>query len=398
MTRFKMIVVVGVLALVTVAVAPVYAVPIIDGKFDPAEGYTERFGVQLNVEGLKKDDPLIPAPDPGEMWCYQDPVTNDLSLAIIQPLSLVDNTYGANSIGWGTAAPSGKNHNFKDLVGSDKIELKFTDGLGATVLHIVGDYINEVTADVEYRTGGVTGTDGDVIVGSASDVLAWGTSLDYNFNTLNHDHAPFFTDSPLSVPDYTDPPAAPGWIFEVIYEMKIDGDVFGAAGLGDKEIVVIHDSPNKIGKNKVHDDLLASLGDYVWLDLNLDGVQDGNETGIDGVTVDLFDGLDNPLGTTTTSGGGLYGFIDLVPGDYYVKFTPPPGFFFSPQDQGGDDLVDGDEDPVTGMTIHTTLVAGENDLSWDAGLFRSGGGGGVPEPAGLGLIGVALLALRTKRN
>lgn len=49
------------------------------------------------------------------------------------------------------------------------------------------------------------------------------------------------------------------------------------------------------------------LGDYVWLDKNTDGIQDDNETGIDGITVELV--KDNAVvATTTTANGGQYLF------------------------------------------------------------------------------------------
>ncbi|MFH1732988.1 MAG: PEP-CTERM sorting domain-containing protein [Planctomycetota bacterium] len=238
--------------LVVILGSAALAAPVIDGRFDPAEGCTNEFSLTLNVEGLKKGDPLIPAPDPGTLWTHVDPGTGDLSLILIQPLSLVDNTYGANAIGWGSDAPSGKGHKFEDLVGSDKAQFTFTDGLGVVVLDVVVDYINQAQQGGAYRSGGVLGNDGDVITGSASGVLEWGTSLDYNFNTLGHNT--FLVDSPLSVPDYTDPASAPGCVFEVIYELKIDGDVFGDSGFGGVTIPIVHDSPNKIGKNKVYTD------------------------------------------------------------------------------------------------------------------------------------------------
>ncbi len=114
----------------------------------------------------------------------------------------------------------------------------------------------------------------------------------------------------------------------------------------------------------------ASIGDFVWLDANGNGVQDAGEPGLDGVTVQLYNDADVLQATTTTSGGGYYRFEHLFPGNYYVKFTPPSGYQITAKDQGSDDAVDSDADPSTGKSATTTLSEGENDMTWDAGLYR----------------------------
>ena len=113
---------------------------------------------------------------------------------------------------------------------------------------------------------------------------------------------------------------------------------------------------------------LASIGDRVWSDLDADGIQDGGEPGVANVTVRLYDGLGTLMGTTTTNASGIYSFVNLIPGDYYVVVTLPSGYLFSPQDAGSNNNVDSDVDITTGQTITTTLVPDEDDLSWDAGL------------------------------
>ena len=114
----------------------------------------------------------------------------------------------------------------------------------------------------------------------------------------------------------------------------------------------------------------ASLGDYVWEDVDGDGVQDGGEPAVANVTVTLYDAATNVLDTTTTDGSGFYSFTNLVPGVYFVGFTSPGGWQITLQDQGGDDTADSDADPATGYTIPTTLISGENDPTWDAGLYQ----------------------------
>ena len=114
----------------------------------------------------------------------------------------------------------------------------------------------------------------------------------------------------------------------------------------------------------------ASMGDFVWNDTNANGIQDAGEPGIPGVTVELMDCKGNVLATTTTDATGLYVFSGLNPGDYNVHFVMPAGYVFSPRDQGTDDAKDSDANPATGQTLCTTLVSGENDLTWDAGLYQ----------------------------
>ena len=113
----------------------------------------------------------------------------------------------------------------------------------------------------------------------------------------------------------------------------------------------------------------AGIGDFVWFDDNHNGIQDLGEPGVPGVVVHLMDCEGNILATETTDADGLYWFGNLNPGNYNIQFELPDGFVFSPQDQGSDDAVDSDADVVTGLTVCTELEGGEEDSTWDAGIY-----------------------------
>ncbi|KJK49191.1 hypothetical protein UK23_14955, partial [Lentzea aerocolonigenes] len=119
----------------------------------------------------------------------------------------------------------------------------------------------------------------------------------------------------------------------------------------------------------------ASVGDFVWSDTNGDGVQDGGEAGVAGVTVELLQpgangvpggGDDVSVATTTTGPNGQYLFTGLAAGDYFVRFTPPAGSVISPQDQTVD-TGDSDGDG-SGVTAVFNLGQVEQDLTWDLGI------------------------------
>ncbi|MDA3874927.1 MAG: PKD domain-containing protein [Kiritimatiellae bacterium] len=104
--------------------------------------------------------------------------------------------------------------------------------------------------------------------------------------------------------------------------------------------------------------LTGSIGDFVWNDVNGDGVQDIGETGIPGVTVFLdlnTDGtLDGGEPSDITGANGAYDITNLPTGTYSVQVdssTLPPGVALS----------------TSALPLSVSLAAGEDYNSGDFG-------------------------------
>ncbi len=152
---------------------------------------------------------------------------------------------------------------------------------------------------------------------------------------------------------------------------------------------------------------VADLGDFVFNDLNNDGIQDVGEPGIEGVTVNLYDAnTDIIIATVVTDANGNYVFDRIPPGDYYVGYDPTTNvngnsFVFAPQDATTDDL-DSDINPSTGFTPTFTFdpTAGDN-TDIDAGFIQAGSigdfvfadynGDGIQDPGEPGIAGVMVV-------
>ena len=114
--------------------------------------------------------------------------------------------------------------------------------------------------------------------------------------------------------------------------------------------------------------ILYQIGDFVWNDVNGNGIQDNGETGIQGVTVKLLGSNGTSvLGTTTTDANGKYSFT-VAPGTYYVQFVSPSGYVFTQYLQGSNSAVDSNANPANSGKSAAITVAAQSDNTWDAGL------------------------------
>ncbi|MGL5809675.1 MAG: SdrD B-like domain-containing protein [Nocardioides sp.] len=121
----------------------------------------------------------------------------------------------------------------------------------------------------------------------------------------------------------------------------------------------------------------VSLGDYVWYDVNRDGMQSDDEPPVPGVTVKLIDANGDEVARTVTNSAGFYSFTDLLPGaDYTVVFVAPDGTSFTLRTVGPERGADSNADPATGEAPTTTPTAGANAVASpdaptvDAGLVK----------------------------
>jgi len=129
---------------------------------------------------------------------------------------------------------------------------------------------------------------------------------------------------------------------------------------------------------------VASIGDFVWNDVNNNGVQDANESGIPNVYVKLRNGTTNrKVQATRTDANGKYLFSNIAAGKYYIQYYLPTGYkVSSPRDKGGDDTKDSDGGS-TGKTVKFNLTTG-NQLNFDMGFNK---GTTTPPVTGVGSVG-----------
>lgn len=109
----------------------------------------------------------------------------------------------------------------------------------------------------------------------------------------------------------------------------------------------------------------ALLTGVIWNDINQDGIRQQSEPLMINAYVDLFDSEGGYEGIAGTNQNGQYSF-SVQPGIYIIE-VDMPDYNLSPANQGGDDLIDSDFDPVTYRSEPVTLAAGEA-ITLDAGL------------------------------
>lgn len=117
----------------------------------------------------------------------------------------------------------------------------------------------------------------------------------------------------------------------------------------------------------------AGIGDYLWFDLDGDGRQGTQEPGVSGMQIRLYNSSDINIASTSTDANGMYSFNNIPPGNnYYVKFSKPAGYIFSPQNMGGANVSDNSKADATGQSVSFNLTAGNIISNIDAGIRPAG--------------------------
>jgi hypothetical protein len=129
------------------------------------------------------------------------------------------------------------------------------------------------------------------------------------------------------------------------------------------------------GSNTITSVVRVSVGDYVWLDNDRDGIQDASEKGIANVVLSIrkadgspaFD-VDGKLVTSRkTDRNGRYSFDNLPPGQYRVTVIDPAGFAPTLPKSVSDAGVDSSRGSELSVVLTTN---GQRDPSLDFGFYR----------------------------
>ncbi|MDA1052496.1 MAG: tandem-95 repeat protein [Planctomycetota bacterium] len=283
------------------------------------------------------------------------------------------------------------------------------------------DPTQPAAAQIVYATflGGAGGDDAyDIAVDAAGNAYVTGSTTGNTFPTTPDAYQPAGTNSVDAYLSVIDPTGSQllystflgGSGGEHGYGVAVDpaGDIYVAGDTGSATFPTTAGSFQTVFAAGFEDGFVAkfsalprangTIGDFVWHDVDGDGVQDVGEPGIAGATVNLLNGDNfNFIANTTTDANGMYLFPGLNTGNYTIEFVLPAGFdAFTNLNAGVDDTTDSDANPVT-ERANVTLGA-TDDLTIDAGFYKFGSigdfvwhdldGNGLQDPGEPGLAGV----------
>ncbi|HLO54261.1 MAG TPA: SdrD B-like domain-containing protein, partial [Saprospiraceae bacterium] len=191
-----------------------------------------------------------------------------------------------------------------------------------------------------------------------------------------------------------------------LYYLVSDGDPINTSD--DSDAGYDHESinpnqPEDLGtsNDKTLIEVLGELGDFVWNDLNGDGIQDEGEPGLANVVVELYDCNDQFIRSVTTDGNGAFALTNVLKGQYKLKFDFSNlgiGYAFTLPNVGNNAL--NSDANADGFTNCFTLNAGERSDDIDAGLVQLSSigkfvwddlnGDGLQSPSEPGISGVTV--------
>jgi|GEM_PF-4981359 len=138
----------------------------------------------------------------------------------------------------------------------------------------------------------------------------------------------------------------------------IDSD-FNASGefTGFTDLIIVFPGGTTTAIDAGLDPLDIAVGNFTWLDVNANGLQDAGEPGMPDVQVEIWSS-DRTVryDTATSSPSGAYQVSAPGYGSYRLKFSQPAGTTFTSRDVGANDLLDSDVIATGADTGWTTIL------------------------------------------
>lgn len=119
---------------------------------------------------------------------------------------------------------------------------------------------------------------------------------------------------------------------------------------------------------------LSSLGGKIWNDINGNGIQEDNETLIEGIEVNLLDENKNTIDVTETDAFGRYEFDNLNKGIYYIKVNKSDEFNLAikNKDNSDEDNIFSEDGCSSKIEIKDTIENYDIDLAMIKPISISG--------------------------
>ncbi len=113
----------------------------------------------------------------------------------------------------------------------------------------------------------------------------------------------------------------------------------------------------------------GTIGDFVWNDINENGIQDEGETGVPDIKVNLLNCSDSTIFSTVTDKNGLYSFTNLSAGNYKIEILLSNNYKLVEPLLGDNRNKDSDINP-NGKSDCFSLAENTQVINIDAGLVE----------------------------
>ena len=106
---------------------------------------------------------------------------------------------------------------------------------------------------------------------------------------------------------------------------------------------------------------MGTIGDYIWMDDNQNGMRESNEQGIEGVVISAINIEGVEVQSTVSQSDGSYLLNYLPKDDYYLQVLPPSGMVASISHAGNDETLDSDLDGSYGLNTTDLIQVNPGD-------------------------------------